>query len=61
MWIVRALVPSWRFFDKPTPSPVLWVRKNGTWEAMAPAPRTPWRWLFAPRSNLGLAYQSAVE
>lgn len=63
MWIVRALVPSWRFFDRPSPTPSLWVRKAGTpdWVAMTPPPRTPWRWLFAPASNLHLAYQSAVE
>ncbi|MFT3693003.1 MAG: hypothetical protein QM831_07670 [Kofleriaceae bacterium] len=62
MWIVRALVPSWRFFDRPSPPPSLWVRKpGGEWVEMTPPARTPWRFLFAPRSNLYLAYQSAVE
>lgn len=65
---LRALFPAWRFFDRATGSPALLVRfAAGTGEL------GPWsparedrgdgaaRWLFAPRSNLALAYQSVVD
>lgn len=59
---LRVLLPSWRFFDRAVRSPRLWLRRDdGPWlEVAAPRP-TPWRWAFAPASNLALAEQSSVE
>jgi len=58
----RALLPSWRFFDRATPSPRLFVRVTGeAWRAFDPGPRPPLTPLFAPSANMDLAYASAVE
>jgi len=59
---LRALLPSWRFFDRATVSPQLLVRKaGGEWQSVASPRRGPLGWLFAPASNLSLAYHSTVE
>ena len=60
---LRALLPSWRFFDRAVASPQLWVRRAdvAAWMPIAP-PARPWtRWAFAPVGNLALAYQAIVE
>lgn len=67
---LRALLPAWRLFDRAAPSPVLlirWSRGRGftAWSPLDPAPerrpRDAARWAFAPRANLALACQSAIE
>jgi hypothetical protein len=58
---LRALLPSWRFFDRAAPSPQLFVRTDGTWRAFDGGPRPALTPLFAPRANLHLAYASVVE
>ena len=64
---LRALLPSWRFFDRAVASPALWLRMANeddgadTWRPITP-PARPWtRWAFAPAGNLALAYQAIVE
>lgn len=64
---LRALWPSWRFFDRAVASPVLWIRlagdgdRDAAWRPIA-RPARPWtRWAFAPAGNLALAYQAIVE
>ena len=63
---LRALLPSWRFFDRAVASPALWVRRaddgdDGVWLPIA-APARRWTgWAFAPAGNLALAYQTIVE
>jgi hypothetical protein len=62
MSVLRVLLPSWRFFDRAVRSPRLWIRRDaGEWFEVAAPASTPWRWAFAPASNLALAEQSAVE
>ncbi len=59
---LRALLPSWRFFARATVSPQLLVRRvGGEWQPVATPRRGPLGWLFAPASNLALAYHSTVE
>lgn len=64
---LRVLFPAWRFFDRATASPVLFVRHADTSGQLGPwrpvtAPAAPaMRWAFAPRANLALAEQAAVE
>ena len=59
---VRALLPSWRFFDRAVASPQLFVRiADGEWRAFDPGPRPSLTPLFAPSANLHLAYASIVE
>jgi hypothetical protein len=65
---LRALFPAWRFFDRATASPALLVRfaagarALGPWCAVEEERRgRAARWLFAPRDNLALAYQSVVD
>lgn len=64
---LRALVPAWRFFDRAAPSPYLLVRwappgtAFGAWRPLDGGPRGAASWLFAPRGNLFLAYQAAIE
>ena len=58
----RALLPSWRFFDRARPSPQLFVRvTGGDWLPFSAGPRPPLTPLFAPWANLSLAYASVVE
>ncbi len=58
----RALLPSWRFFDRAVESPQLFVRiDDGEWRAFDPGPRPPLTPVFAPSANLHLAYVSVVE
>lgn len=65
---LRALFPSWRFFDRALASPELLVRFGaadalGAWTAIdqLAAPPGLGRWAFAPSSNLALAYHAVVE
>ena len=58
---LRALLPSWRFFDRAVESPRLWIRKGEAWRPLEIPRRRWWSWAFAPASNLALAYQSTVE
>lgn len=67
---LRALFPSWRFFDRATGSPALHVRhasgdgELGAWASIDDAPRgdrRAIRWAFAPAGNLGLAYHAVIE
>lgn len=58
----RALLPSWRFFDRATHPPRLFVRvADGDWAPFDPGPRSPLAPLFAPAANLSLAYASIVQ
>jgi len=60
-WL-RALVPSWRLFDRPVLPPELHVRAaGGAWTIIGPAPRRWWSWAIAPAGNLRLAYQASVD
>ena len=58
---LRALLPSWRFFDRPTPSPQLLVRRGDAWVQLGPPPRRWYSWAFAPAHNLWLAQHALVE
>lgn len=59
---LRALLPSWKFFDRVAMPPRLYVRAvGGEWQPIAAPPRRVWSWAFSPRGNLALADQSAVE
>ncbi|CAN5692136.1 hypothetical protein BH11MYX1_BH11MYX1_25520 [soil metagenome] len=64
---LRALLPSWRFFDRATASPQLLVRSAvtatelGVWQPVTTPRRGPLGWAFAPASNLALAYHATVE
>ncbi len=64
---LRALFPSWHFFDRATISPQLLVRSAaadrplGGWAMIDLGPRPVGSWAFAPGANLVLAYQSAIE
>lgn len=64
---LRALFPSWRFFDRATVSPQLLVRSAvadaplGPWATIDVGPRPLGTWAFAPRANLVLAYHNAIE
>lgn len=60
---LRALVPSWRFFDRADAPPTLWLaRDDGGWELVtAPARSLVIGWAFAPQANLALAYQMVVD
>ena len=64
---LRALWPSWRFFDRAVAGPELWIRlagaadRDAAWRPIA-SPARPWtRWAFAPAGNLALAYHAIVE
>jgi hypothetical protein len=58
----RALLPSWRFFDRAAPSPRLFVRVAGAdWLPFAAGPRPGLTPLFAPSANLSLAYGSVID
>jgi hypothetical protein len=68
--LLRALAPSWRFFDRPGVPYVLEVRwlaapgatGSGTWERPYPGVRGGMGSLFfSARSNLALAWQSLNE
>jgi hypothetical protein len=64
---LRALIPAWRFFDRATAAPYLLIRcaapgeRLGDWTPIDPGPRGGASWAFAPRANLALAYQAAIE
>jgi hypothetical protein len=60
---LRALLPSWRFFDRAVAPPQLWVRlaEDAAWLPIAPPARSWTRWAFAPLANLALAYHAIVE
>lgn len=64
---VRALFPSWRFFDRAVASPRLYVRVGASPDQLAawiPAEigsRATGAFAFAPAANLALAYQSAID
>lgn len=64
---LRALFPSWRFFDRATTSPQLQRRiadaagELGPWAPIDVGPRPTGSWAFAPTANLALAYQNAVD
>ncbi len=64
---LRALIPSWRFFDRAVLSPRLYIRVGSTPESLAAwAPvdlgsRSGGAFAFAPAANLSLAYQSAID
>lgn len=58
---LRALLPSWRFFDRPTPSPQLLVQRGDAWVQLGPPPRRWYSWAFAPAHNLWLAQHALVE
>jgi hypothetical protein len=58
----RALLPSWRFFDRPAAPPRLYVRAvGGEWRPIEVPRRRAWSWAFSPAGNLALAEQSTVE
>ena len=68
MFLVRALVPSFRFFDNAAPVPVLLVRTAssvdawGAFRAVLPPPRRTLSTLFVnARGNLRLAYYGLLE
>ena len=64
---LRALLPAWRFFDRPTAGPYLLLRhaaageRLGAWSPIDAGPRGRASWAFAPRANLALAFQAAIE
>jgi hypothetical protein len=59
---LRALLPSWRFFDRVSVAPRLFVRAvGGAWQPIAVPRRRAWSWAFSPAGNLALAEQSTVE
>ena len=64
---VRALFPSWRFFDRAVLSPRLYVRvgpapdRLSTWTPVEIGRRPAATFVFAPAANLALAYQSSVD
>ena len=60
---LRALLPSWRFFDRAVASPQLWVRlaERTAWVPVVPDARPAMGWAFAPLANLALAYQALVD
>ena len=64
MDLLRALVPSWRFFDGPAAVPAVEVR-GAVDEAWAPLPGPPARRWYAfawnPGGNVALAEHSLVE
>jgi hypothetical protein len=67
-WLLRVLVPSWRFFEAEDARFLLEVR---TWrEGEAPSPFLPavptaargrWAWLFSPEHNLRLFCHDLIE
>ncbi len=66
---LRALLPSWRFFDDIGDMPVLWVRVQregdaedfGPWRPCLPTPKRTWSMLlWNPNGNLRLAYDSLL-
>lgn len=60
-WL-RALVPSWRLFDRPVLPPELHVRAaGGAWTIVGAARRRWWSWAIAPAGNLQLAFQASVD
>ncbi len=66
--LLRALFPSWRFFESITPAPILSYRvarehgNFGAWQAaLPPVPRTPLSLVLNARGNLHLASRSLVE
>ena len=64
MDLLRALVPSWRFFDAPAAVPAVEVRDPGdaAWTPLPGAPPRRW-YAFAwnPGGNVALAEHSLVE
>ncbi|MEO8553830.1 MAG: hypothetical protein ABI678_27845, partial [Kofleriaceae bacterium] len=59
---LRALVPSWRLFDRPVLPPELHVRAlGGAWTVVGAAPRRWYSWAIAPAGNLRLAYHASVD
>jgi hypothetical protein len=59
---LRALLPSWRFFDRAVAAPELLIRiADEPWQPLPVPRRRFWNWAFAPAANLALAYQSTVE
>lgn len=60
--LLRALFPSWRFFEEIEPGPVLQVCVADAWrDAWAASPRTAAALIVNARGNLELAYQSLVD
>lgn len=66
--VLRALVPSYRFFDRAVNTPRLWVRiaqhegAFGAWRVALTPARRPWSLLWHnPDVNLGLAYIGLCE
>jgi len=58
---LRALLPSWRFFDRAVAAPELLVRIADAWQPLPVPRRRLWSWAFTPAGNLALAYQSTIE
>jgi hypothetical protein len=59
---MRALLPSWRFFDTIAAPLALWVRVDGVWREVALVPARPsYGLLFNPQGNLGLLAYSTLE
>ena len=64
---VRALFPSWRFFDRAVRSPQLYVRVGASadrlsaWAPIELGRRSVVAFAFAPAANLALAYQSSID
>jgi hypothetical protein len=58
---LRVAIPAWRFFDRAVESPRLWLRIDQTWRPLEPPARGWLGWAFAPRANLALACQAAVD
>ena len=67
--VVRALLPSWRFFDEIDPAPKLYYRAcheaealPGAWLPLAFRPARSWTGLaFTPDGNLALARHAVLE
>lgn len=67
-YLIRSLLPSWRFFESITEIPVLFIRYGpvggelGEWEpAVRERPRSLSAVLFNPQLNLGLAIGSLLQ
>jgi hypothetical protein len=62
--LLRALIPSWRFFDDVGPEAQLWYQsENSPWTPLlqSPTPRHWYQLFMNAEANLRLAIQSMVE